>query len=205
MRLQPCLIAAAVLLIPVTGLAQVIPAPGWGLGVLLESVRFSRGLVDAAAPSEDIAAGLRPASGTGIALTLGRGGPAWRGELVAGWAGMRPQADNASVAVLDRTTRLTRWRLGAAVTRRLLGIGAGSLNLGAGPALDWWRVIGEDRVRFGGAALVALRLPLGTWALENRLGVEFSGSPFVPEDAGEGYETRTLVSVTLGIAVRAPL
>jgi hypothetical protein len=27
----------------------------------------------------------------------------------------------------------------------------------------------------------------------------------VPEDAGEGYETRMLVSVTLGIAVRAPL
>jgi hypothetical protein len=32
-----------------------------------------------------------------------------------------------------------------------------------------------------------------------------SGSPFVPEDAGESYETRTLVSVTWGIAVRAPL
>ena len=76
---------------------------------------------------------LRPASGTSIALTLARGGAAWRGELVAGWAGMRPQADNASVAVLDRTTRLTRWRLGAAVERRLFGIGAGSLESGAGP------------------------------------------------------------------------
>ena len=204
MRLPPCLIAA-VLAIPVTGSAQAVPAPGWELGVLLESVRFSRGLVDAAAPSQDIAAGLRPAAGTSIALTLGRGGPAWRGELVAGWAGMRPQADNASVAVLDRTTRLTRWRLGAAVTRRLLGIGAGSLNLGAGPTLDWWRVIGEDRIRFGGAALAALRLPLGTWAVENRLGVGVSGSPFVSEDAGETYETRSLVSVTLGFVVRAPL
>jgi hypothetical protein len=204
MRLPPCLIAA-ILAIPVTGSAQVVPSPGWELGVLLESVRFSRGLVDAAAPSEDVAAGLRPASGTSIALTLARGGAAWRGELVAGWAGMRPQADNASVAVLDRTTRLTRWRLGAGVTRRLLGIAAGSLNLGAGPTLDWWRVIGEDRVRFGGAALAALRLPLGTWAMENRLGVGVSGSPFVSEDAGETYETRTLVSVTLGVVIRAPL
>ncbi|HEY9442260.1 MAG TPA: hypothetical protein VIQ25_03365 [Gemmatimonadales bacterium] len=204
MRLPPYLIAA-ILAIPVTGSAQVVPSPGWELGVLLESVRFSRGLVDAAAPSQDAAAGLRPASGTSIALTLARGGAAWRGELVAGWAGMRPQADNASVAVLDRTTRLTRWRLGAGLTRRLLGIGAGSLNLGAGPTLDWWRVIGEDRVRFGGAALAALRLPLGTWAVENRLGVGVSGSPFVSEDAGETYETRTLVSVTLGIVVRAPL
>ena len=204
MRLPPCLIAA-ILAIPVTGSAQGVPSPGWELGVLLESVRFSRGLVDAAAPSEDVAAGLRPASGTSIALTLARGGAAWRGELVAGWAGMRPQADNPSVAVLDRTTRLTRWRLGAGVTRRLLGIGAGSLNLGAGPTLDWWRVIGEDRVRFGGAALAALRLPLGTWAMENRLGVGVSGSPFVSEDAGDTYETRTLVSVTLGIVIRAPL
>jgi hypothetical protein len=204
MRLPPCLIAT-ILAIPGTGSAQAVPSRGWELGVLLESVRFSRGLVDAAAPSEDVAAGLRPASGTSIALTLARGGTAWRGEVVAGWAGMRPQADNASVAVLDRSTRLTRRRLGAAVERRLFAIGAGSLNLGAGPTLDWWRVIGEDRVRFGGAALAALRLPLGTWALENRLGVGVSGSPFVSEDAGETYETRTLVSVTLGIVVRAPL
>ena len=204
MRLPPCLIAA-ILALPATGSAQAVPSPSWELGLLLESVRFNRGLVDAAAPTEDIAAGLRPAPGTGIALTLARGGTAWRGELVAGWAGMRPQADNASVAVLDRTTRLTRWRLGVSVERRLFGIGAGSLNLGAGPTLDWWRVIGEDRVRFGGAALGALRLPLGTWALENRLGVGVSGSPFVPGDAGASYETRTFVSVTLGILVRAPL
>ena len=79
------------------------------------------------------------------------------------------------------------------------------MAVGAGPTVDWWRVIGEDRIRVGGAALAALRLPLGTWALENRLGLGISGSPFVPEDVGETYETRTLVSVTLGVAVRAPL
>jgi len=60
-------------------------------------------------------------------------------------------------------------------------------------------------VRFGGAAVAALRLPLGTWVLENRLGLGVSGSPFVPEDGGETYETRTLVSMTVGVAVRAPL
>jgi hypothetical protein len=118
---------------------------------------------------------------------------------------MRPQADNESVAVLDRTTRLTRFRVAGALQRRICGIGTGDLALGAGPALDWWRVIGEDRIRFGAAAFAALRLPLGAWALENRLGVGLAGSPFVPEDAGESYETRTLVSITWGIAVRAPL
>jgi hypothetical protein len=203
MRLPWCLIAAAVLVLPSPGSAQTAE-PGWALGVLLESVHFSRGLVDAAAPS-DIAAGLRPSSGTSISVALVRRGAAWRGELIAGWAGMRPQADNESVAILDQTTRLTRFRLGAALERRLCGIGTGSLALGAGPTLDWWRVVGEDRVRFGGAAVAALRLPLGTWALENRFGLGSSGSPFVPDDAGESYETRTLVSVTWGVAVRAPL
>jgi hypothetical protein len=32
-----------------------------------------------------------------------------------------------------------------------------------------------------------------------------SGSPFVPEDAGETYQTRTLVTVTLALGLRAPL
>ncbi|HET7425032.1 MAG TPA: hypothetical protein VFJ92_15820 [Gemmatimonadales bacterium] len=204
MRVPPWLIATMLLVLPTISLAQAVAPPGWQLGILLESVRFSRGLVDAASPS-DIAAGLRPSAGTALALTLARSGAVWRGELVAGWAGMRPQADNESVAVLDRTTHLTRMRLGAALERSLFGIGAASLALGAGPTLDWWRVVGEDRVRVGGAALVALRLPLGTWMLENRLGLGVSESPFVPEDVGETYETRTLLSVTLGLAVRAPL
>jgi hypothetical protein len=204
MRLPLWLIATMLLVLPTIGLAQAVALPGWELGILLESVRFSRALVDAAAPS-DIAAGLRPSTGTALALTLARSGTVWRSEVVVGWAGMRPQADNEHVAVLDRTTHLTRMRLGAALERSLFEIGAGSLALGAGPTLDWWRVVGEDRVRVGGSALVALRLPLGTWALDNRLGLGVSGGPFVPEDAGEGYETRTLVSVTFGVAVRAPL
>jgi hypothetical protein len=204
MRLPQWLIATTLLVAPTAGFAQARVPAVWELGGLLESVRFSRGLVDAAAPS-DVAAGLRPSSGTAVALTLARNGATWRGELVAGWAGMRPQADNESVAVLDRTTHLTRMRLGAALERRLFGIGAGSLGLGAGPTLDWWRVIGDDRVRLGGAAVAALRLPLGTWVLENRLGLGVSGSPFVPEDVGETYDTRTLVSMTVGVAVRAPL
>ena len=204
MRLPHWLIAGVLLVAPTTGFAQAVAPTGWELGVLLESIRFSRGLVDAAAPS-DVAAGLRPSTGTAIALTLARDGAMWRGEVTAGWAGMRPQADNKSVAVLDRTTRLTRLRLGAALERCVVGIGTGSVTLGAGPTLDWWRVVGDDRVRLGAAALAALRLPLGTWVLENRLGLGVSGSPFLPEDAGETYETRTLVSVTLGVAVRAPL
>ena len=179
MRLPQWLIASTLLTAPAAGFAQARVPAVWEMGGLLESVRFSRGLVDAAAPS-DVAAGLRPSSGTALALTLARNGATWRGELFAGWAEMRPQADNESVAVLDRTTHLTRLRLGAALERRLVGIGSGSLGLGAGPTLDWWRVIGDDRVRFGGAAVAALRLPLGNWVLENRLGLGVSGSPFVP-------------------------
>lgn len=203
MRLPQCLIVATLLVAPVTASGQATETR-WELGVLLESAHFSRALVDASGHA-DTAPALRPSPGSGVALTLARGGPVWRGEVTAGWAGMRPQADNEAVAVLDRTTLLTRLRLGAALAGRLFRIGAGALAVGAGPTLDWWRVVGDDRVRPGGAALVALRLPLGTWALENRLAVGISGSPFVPEDIGGAYEARTLVSLTLGVALRAPL
>ncbi|HKU61908.1 MAG TPA: hypothetical protein VJQ44_11870 [Gemmatimonadales bacterium] len=204
MRLPKSCVAVLLVVFPPRAPAQAVAPPGWELGVLAESVRFSRGLVDGSDPS-DVSAALRPSPGTGIGLLLARGGTAWRGELVAGWAGMRPQADNTNVAVLDRTTRLTRWRLEAELERRLFGVGAGSVALGAGPALDWWRIVGQDRVRLGGVARAALRVPLGTWALENRLGLGVSGSPFVPEDVGEAYEARALVTLTLGVAVRAPL
>jgi hypothetical protein len=206
MRLLACMVATLALT-PTPGQAQMQGAsPTWhlGLGVRLESVRFSRALVDASAPSSE-AAGLRPSGGIGIGLALSRSSASWRVELAAGWAGVRPQADNANLAITDKTTRLTRWRLGAAAERRLCSVGSGELALGAGPALDWWRVTGDDRVRLGGQGTVALRLPLGRWELENRLGLGVSGGPFVSDDAGAQFESRTLVSLILGIGVRAPL
>jgi hypothetical protein len=204
MRLPLCVVAAALTLAPSPCHAQVPGAPpAWHLGLLLESVRFSRALVDASSPAD--AAGLRPSSGVGVSLALARAVADWRVDVTAGWAGARPQADNADLAITDKTTRLTRWRLGATVERRLGGVGAGTLAIGAGPVLDWWRIAGDDRVRAGGQGTLTLRLPLGGWELENRLGLGVSGGPFVSEDAGAEFETRSLVSLTLGIGVRAPL
>jgi hypothetical protein len=204
MRLPACLAAVLLVLAPSPGAAQVALAARWRLGVLLESLHFSRGLVDGSAPSEE-AAGLRPSAGAGVGVVLARTSPSWRAELTAGWAGARPQADNAGVAITDKTTRLTRWRLGAAAEHRLGTLGAGTFGLAAGPTLDWWRIAGEDRLRLGGQAALALHLPISGWELENRLGLGVSASPFVPEDAGAEFQTKALVSLQLGLGVRAPL
>jgi hypothetical protein len=205
MRLPACLAVpfALAFAASVAG-AQAGPGARWQLGILVESLHFGRSLVDGSAPPSE-AAGLRPAGGVGLGLTLARTGRAWRTELTAGWAGARPQADNASVAVTDRTTRLTRWRLGAAAERRLCAVGSGMLGFGAGPAVDWWRVAGESRVRVGGQAALALRLPLSGWELENRAGLGISAGPFEPDDAGAEFRARALVSLFLGMGVRAPL
>jgi hypothetical protein len=204
MRLHSCLTLVILAFATSPAGAQVGPERPWRLGVSVETLRFSRALVDAGAPSPE-AAGLRPSGGAGIGVTLARGGRAWRADLTAGWAGARPQADNASATLIDNTARLTRWQLRAAVERRLCAVGAGMLGLGAGPAMDWWRIAGASRLRLGGQAALALRVPLAGWELENRLGAGVSGSPFVPEDAGAGFETRALVSLFLGMVVRAPL
>ena len=191
-------------LAPSVGGAQAAHVGPWRLGVLVESLRFSRALVDGSVPSSE-AAGLGPSGGVGVGVGLVRAGASWRAEVVAGWAGARPQAGNASVAITDKTTRLTRWRLGAALERRLCAVGGGMLALGVGPGLDWWRIAGESRVRIGGQAALGLSLPLSGWELENRLGLGVSASPLVPEDVGPEFETRALVSLVLELVVRAPL
>ena len=206
MRLPSCL-AAVTLALTLTsspGWAQTGSGTPWWLGASIETLRFSRALVDGGAPSSE-ATGLRPSGGVGAGITLARARRSWRAEITAGWAGVRPQADNQSTVLIDKTSRLTRWRLGAAAEHRLCAVGGGALGLAAGPAVDWWRVAGESRVRLGGRVAVALRLPLAEWELENRLGVGVSGSPFVPEDAGAEFETRALVSLFLEMVVRAPL
>jgi hypothetical protein len=206
MRFAPSFatLAVTLALVPTDAGAQVGNAGRWRLGMLVESLHFSRGLIDGSAPSSD-AAGLRPAGSLALEIALARAGHAWRAELSAGWAGVRPQADNDNVAITDKTARLTRWRLGAAAEHRLCAVGAGSLTVAGGPTLDWWRITGESRVRLGGQAGIALRLPLSGWELENRLGLGLSGSPFIPEDAGPDFETRALVGLFLGMGVRAPL
>jgi hypothetical protein len=205
MRLPTCFaVPFALAFAASVGEAQAGHGARWQLGVLVESVHFGRSLVDGSAPSSE-AAGLRPAGGVGVGLALARAGRSWRAELMAGWAGARPQADNASVAVTDRTTRLIRWRLSAAAERRLCAVGSGTLGFGAGPAVDWWRVSGESRVRVGGQAALALRLPLSGWELENRAGLGLSAGPFEPEDAGAEFRTRALLTLFLGMGVRAPL
>jgi hypothetical protein len=206
MPLPSCLAAVtlAFALTPSPGWAQISRGTPWWLGASIETLRYSRALVDGGAPSSE-AAGLRPSGGVGVGITLARAGRSWRAEVTAGWAGVRPQADNASAALIDKTSRLTRWRLTAAAERRLCAVGGGMLGLAAGPAVDWWRIAGESRARLGGHAAVALRIPLADWELENRLGVGVSGSPFVPEDAGTEFETRALVSLFLAMVVRAPL
>jgi hypothetical protein len=69
------------------------------------------------------------------------------------------------------------------------------------PTLDLWAVDGESRVRAGAEARLVLRVPLGAFELENRIGVGFSGNPIEVTDIGEVSDLRGLRTVLVGIGL----
>jgi hypothetical protein len=52
---------------------------------------------------------------------------------------------------------------------------------------------------------VVLRVPLGSWELQNRLGFGLSGSPIEAADIGDVAEVRGLRTLTIGIGMRTRL
>jgi hypothetical protein len=204
MRYTPALVFVLAYLAPPAAQAQSGGTPGWRLGIAIEAIHFAESLIDTLA-ADATAAGLRPDGRLGVRLALGRAFGPWRAELETGWAAGRIEVGTDVVSLKDKTSRVTRWRLGAALGRRVGHVGAGEIELAAEPTLDWWRVSGADRLRAGAAAWLALRVPVGRWELENRIGGGVSGSPLEPEDAGPEFRRRTQVSVSAGVGLRLPL
>jgi|GEM_PF-5549141 len=204
MRCTPALAVVVLCLAPPAGLAQSRPSSGWRLGLGIEDIHFAESLSDTVS-AEETAAGLRPDGRLGVRLTLARGFGPWGVEVEAGWAAGRIEAGNDLVSLKDKSSRVTRWRLAAALGRRVGRLGAGVLEFAAGPTLDWWRVSGSDRVRAGASAWMVLRMPVGGLELENRIGGGVSGSPLEPDDAGPEFRDRIQVTVSAGVGLRLPL
>ena len=199
--MRPSLRTVFLLCLLPSGLSGQSP---WSLTAGLDGMRFAAAARDPGAlPSS--AVDLRPSGRIGGRLTLQRASGAWRAELGVGWAPGGVEVRNDALAIRDRTADLSRYRVGAAIERRLTGSAAGELALGAGPALDLWSVAGDHRLRLGGVVALMVRLPLGRLALENRLAVGVTGSPLEPADVEGGFEARALRSVEFGVGLRLPL
>jgi hypothetical protein len=140
-----------------------------------------------------------------VRVTVARGFGDWRAQLELGLALGEAEAENDAVAVRDKTLDLSRYRLAPGVERRLTRVGAGELTAGVATTLDLWRASGNTRPRLGAEGRVALKLPLGKLALENRLAFGLSGSPLDAEDLGDGFERSVLSWLAFGVGLWVPL
>jgi hypothetical protein len=196
------LLAAASPLAAAPYLAAQVPADdsGWHLGGGVEAFRFGHVAVSDAAPG--VAAEVRPSARPAVHLSVGRLSGVWSLDLEAGWAGGHLEAGNDALSIQDRTTDVTRYRLGIGLARRVAAVGSGFLAVALAPTLDLWTVGGENRVRAGAEGRLALRVPLGAVELENRIGVGWSGNPIEARDIGDVSDLRGLRAVLVGIGLR---
>jgi hypothetical protein len=108
------------------------------------------------------------------------------------------------VAIRDLTADVTRYRLAIAISRAIAAVGTGELALELAPTLDRWSVDGTHRTRGGAEGRLALRIPLGSWEVEQRLGFGLSGSPIEAADIGAA-EQRGLRTLMIGFGMRTRL
>jgi hypothetical protein len=204
-RVRLRLAVALLVLVPASAPAQGPALPsGWTFTLGADGLRFGRTALDTAV-AEERAADLRPSRRVNLRATVARSFGRWRAQLEAGWAGGGPEVNNAAVSARDKTLDLSRLRFGALLERRASALGAGELALALGPTLDLWRAAGDNRVRFGLEGQVAVRVPLGPVALENRVTAGLSGDPLDQEDLGEGFERHGLRWLAVGLGLRVGL
>jgi hypothetical protein len=196
-------LAVGVAVTPAFLAAQTGPASGWSVTLAAEAMRFGRiGVQDEDAVAQ---AELRPSGRGGFRVTLERLFGAWRAQVEAGWAAGDTEVTNEFVAIRDKQLDMSRFRLAPAVERRVSAVGPGELAIALAPSLDFWQADGNSRTRLGVEGRLAVRVPLGRLALENRVAFGISGAPVDQEDVGDLFELRALRSVTFGVGVRVPL
>jgi len=201
---------AASLLCTVLFVPAAVPAAGaqarakaWSLAVSGSLTGF-RGAASGSSNSGSLA--VRPSQGIALGLAATRRLGLWGVSLGLSYLPTHVEAVSAAVAVQDRTEDLERVRLAITAARQLLRIGAGRLELRAGPALDSWSAGGKDRRTIGsGEAAFALLLPAGPIILENVLGVSWSPGPFRTNELPADYERKGLRAVSAGIGIRLGL
>jgi hypothetical protein len=177
----------------------------WSLSVDLHLARFGAAARDttAAAAAEGTAGSLRPSTGAGLGLALGRRLGRWSAELGVAYLPASVEAATPVAALRSNTDRFDRARSALVVGREVGELGAGRLSVRAGPTLDTWFLPQmERRTVVGGVARVALAFPAGPVAWENVLGVTWSPGPIREEELPAGFARRMLVGVELGARVR---
>ena len=201
MRLLP---GALVALFSAAGpLSAQSTAPAWHVSAAVEALRFaSAAQQTGAAPSP---VDLRPSGRLGLRIGLARHLGAWSLGASLGWASGDIEASNDNVAIRDRGVDLTRRRLALSLERRVARLGGGELAAGVGPTIDLWSVSGDTRARVGAEAEMAVRLPLGAVALENRLVFGMSASPVEKTDVGGGFRLSSLKTLGYVVGLRLPL
>jgi hypothetical protein len=136
-------------------------------------------------------------------VALQRAAGAWRVELALGWAGGNVEAGNEAVAIRDRTANLSRYRVSAGVERTVARVAAGELALTvspAGPLVPRRR----NPPAGGRQCRLALRLPLGGAAIENRI-VRDVGFAAGASGCGRGAGEKSLRAVNFGVGLRIPM
>jgi hypothetical protein len=201
--LLPLLLSLLPAYLPAQGQGHVVPA-GWSVAVGADGLWFGRAASDTGAPAEQ-SADLRPSGRAGLRVTLARTLGEWRAQLELGLAQGDAEARNRAVAIRDRTLDLSRYRLAVGLERAVTAVGAGEIALALAPTLDLWRAGGESRVRWGLEARGTLRLPLGPLALENRLGLGWSGAPLDEVDLIDDFDRHALRTLVFGVGLRMPI
>ena len=176
---------------------------GWHLGGGVDALRFAHVVVSAAEPGA--AAEVRPTNRAALHIGVGRSIGPWEVGIEAGLAEGYIEARNDVVAISDLTADVTRYRLAIAISRAVAAVGTGELVLALAPTLDGWSVDGTHRTRGGAEGRLVLRIPLGSWEVEQRLGFGLSGSPVETADIGDVAEERPLRTLMIGFGLRARL
>lgn len=201
MQLRSTLLLALLAATPPAAAQVPAVSHGWHLGGGADVLWFGHVAVSAAAPG--VAAEVRPAGRPALHLVVGRSAGPWSFSAEVGWAGGHVEAGNDVITIRDLTADATRYRLAAALGRRLARVGTGVVAVALAPTLDLWTVDGQSRVRGGAEGRLVLRVPLGPVELEHRIGLGLSGSPIEAADVGAVSEERRLRTLSVGLGLRS--
>ncbi|HEU4830425.1 MAG TPA: hypothetical protein VFT04_14620 [Gemmatimonadales bacterium] len=194
--ITPALLAAAV----PTFAQQPGASPAWGVGPTVAFVNFSA----AGSDGEGAEAGFGRAVGAGIAVERSVGPLALL--LAIEQLTTHVQVRDDAVVIEPQEPAVGRTRLGLALRGTLARRDGARVVLDAGPTLDIWSPDGsESRSSAGAAARIAVEMDAGPVTVENALGFGVSKGPLEASDLPEGYERKTLRTVTITIAARIGL
>jgi hypothetical protein len=200
--MQTLRLAAVLLLVTARPMRAQTVRDGWELSLLASHVGFTGAARDPVAVRGSTAE-LHPGSRFAGSADLSHRHGLWEFALSLGLSKGNLLAQTEDLALTDRTTATNRWRVGLALGRRVVGVGATEVWLSGGPALDYWQVTTLDgKFSPGVEASLSLRVPLGRFEIENRASFGVSGSPFRRSDLPVTTDTRVLRAFSLGIGAR---